>query len=154
MDLQEQSLLAAYDRIIAEARVAAAARAARGRTWPDRVYLGLEGLLSWIARQPAEASVALVEIPNGGPNARARHEETVAEVGDLLRVGREKSQTAREAPQVLEQALVEGTAYVLSTRLAETDRGSIPALCPELAWLILRPYLEVGEIERVVASHR
>jgi hypothetical protein len=149
----QQAQLVTYDRIVGEARATVCARAARGSSWADRVYLGLEALLIWIAERPADARIVLIEARFGGSATTSRHEATFAELERLLRIGREDTQAAKAAPEILERALVAGMASFLSSRLANGKVASIPQLCPELATLLLLQYLGKQGAKRVVTSH-
>ena len=145
-DGKEDCFLRAYNRIIeaASARIAAAIPAAA--PWRERTRAALEALLNWIAAEPAEARIGLVEAQRAGPAALARYETTLERLASLLRDGRTRSSTGRELPLSHEHATVAGVAWLLNERLQEGEPSGIGALLPDLLEIVIAPYFE-GETQ-------
>ncbi|MGN6816031.1 MAG: TetR/AcrR family transcriptional regulator [Solirubrobacterales bacterium] len=151
-DGKEQCLLAAYERILEDARQTIAEAAGQGRSWAEGICLALQAMLSSIAGEPARGRIALVEIQTGGPNSLAAYEQTLLDVAGALERGREQVSSDRHLPESLEQTTVSGIAWLLHRRLVRGEASSIPALFTELGELILEPYLGEDGARSVIAE--
>ncbi len=139
---KEECLLEAYEEIVDTGRAAMREAAEGGDTWGERIYLGLRELLNLVAAQPGRAKVALVEAQTAGPEAVARYEQMLDEVAAQLREGRRyRADAIQGLPESLERSTASGVAWLLNRRLALGEADSIPSLLPELAELVLEPYL-------------
>lgn len=138
---KEECLIAAHRQVVAHARAVMIAAAGAAPAWPQQACLGLRELLAWVAREPASAKVALVEIQTGGPAALGRYQETLSAAAEFFRRGRDLLPPSRRLPDSLEQTTVSGIAWLLHRRLAGGEADSVPALFEELGMLVLEPYL-------------
>jgi AcrR family transcriptional regulator len=145
-------LLQAYDRTLGEARAEIAAAIPPDAAWPEQVCAALGSLLAWIAASPFPARLALVEIQTAGPTVLPRYEEALDGFTAPLRRGRDLSPHADELPQTLEAAIVGGVAWLLQQRIVMGEIEGIEALFPELAEIVIEPYLGEDETARLIAS--
>lgn len=151
-DNKENCFLQAYERIVAEGRDELLAAIPSDQPWPEQVCAGLRALLAAIAARPLQARVALVEIQTAGPKALALHEETLAAVRPFLRAGRESSPVATKLPETLETAIAGGVLWFLQQRLLLGETEEIEGQLPELARIVIEPYVGEEEAQRAVAA--
>lgn len=151
-DNKEDCFLQAYERIVSQGREEVAAAVHPDRPWPERACAALRTLLEAIAARPLDARIALVEVQTAGPAAYGLHEATLAGVLPLLRAGRESSPVATELPPTLETAIAAGVLWFLQQRLMLGETKEIATYLPELAGIVVEPYLGESEADRFIAA--
>jgi len=151
-DNKEDCFLQTYERIVVEAREEVAGAIVADRPWAEQACAALRALLEAIAARPLDARLALVEIQTAGPAAFAHHETTIAGVLPFLRLGRESSPVAAELPSTLETAISGGVLYFLQQRLLMGETETVEAHLPELAAIVVEPYLGEAEAGRFIAA--
>jgi len=151
-DGKEDCFLAAYDRTLAEARDRIAAALPAGAPWPEQVCAALRALLALIAAEPFRARLVLAESQTAGAAALERHEALLADLAQVLRCGRSLSPRPEELPPTLEEAIVGGVAWLLHQRLVMAELKGIEELFPELALIVLEPYLGEAETSALIAT--
>jgi hypothetical protein len=114
--------------------------------WPLKVRASLRGILDLFATDPQAARLLLVDVHQVGPGVRRQHEQTLARLADLLRAGRDLPD-APPMPDVVEDGLIGSASFVLARALRTGE--SLPALLPDLAALVLVPYLGREGAERI-----
>jgi AcrR family transcriptional regulator len=149
---KEGCMLRTYDRVVADARASVLSAVGGGRTWADRVCLALRAVLSLVAEQPLAARIALIEVQTAGPEALHRYSDTIGEVVRAMRRGRAEYPASESLTPTLEEATVTGIAWLLHQRLAGGQVADVEGLFPELAQMILEPYLGREEALRLVAT--
>jgi AcrR family transcriptional regulator len=132
----------AVDDLIGRAELAALECFQRDAPWHERVRDGLESLLSALARDPAGAQVALVEMLSAGPDARARQRSTLALFASLIEQGRAECPNGEHLPEQTSEAIVGGIASILHRRALQDNIAELPDLHAELTYFALLPYLE------------
>jgi AcrR family transcriptional regulator len=150
-DGKEDCFLRAYDSIVAAASEQIASELPEA-PWPERVAAALRSLLALIAAEPLRARIALVEVQTADPVALARYQSTLDRVIALLHHGRQLSPRAAELPATLEEANVSGLAWLLHQRLVIGEVEGIEQLFPDLAGILLEPYLGEVETQTLIAS--
>ncbi|WP_019819251.1 TetR/AcrR family transcriptional regulator [Saccharomonospora saliphila] len=141
---KEEAFLAAYDDV--ERRLTDRL----GRV-PDhagdlvrRVETALATVLRFLAENPAEAHLAVVEVLAAGPEAlRRRHESVRAVVAlvdrDLCALA--ESHGARRPPSITAETVVGGVVEVLYSRIVRGETDGLPELLGDLVYCALLPYL-------------
>ena len=94
----------------------------------------------------------LAEAQTAGGAALRRYEETIDQLVPVLRAGREVSPMADELPQTLEVAVLGGLLWFLQQRVVLGELDGLEDRLPEVADLVLAPYLGKAETERVLES--
>jgi AcrR family transcriptional regulator len=102
-----------------------------------RVEAGLGAMLSFVAGNPAEARMCLVEALSATPAAAARYEEGMRDFVALLR--RAAPRAPRQA-ETIEESLVGGVAWILQERLRQGRGAEVEELREELSQFLLSPY--------------
>jgi AcrR family transcriptional regulator len=142
---KEELFLAAFENAVAEAResiAAACAEVAEGDG--QAVEAGLGALLEFLAANPAQARMCVVEALSATPASAAQYEETIQEFVALLR---EVAPSAEDRPGTLEETLVGGVVWVLQQRIRNDEAEAVGRLLPELSGFVLSPYRGVGKPE-------
>lgn len=142
---KQECFLYLYEAIVADAREQLAKAAPQDVSWAEAVGAVLQKLLLTIAAEPLRARIVFVEAQTAGPAAEERYAETMAEPARLLRQGRTRRERGAELPAGLEAATVAGVAWLIQQRLVSERSEEVPALLPEVAEIVLEPYLGEGE---------
>lgn len=143
---KEELFLAAFETAVSEARESVeAACATVAEDDGEAVEAGLEALLGFLAANPAQARMCMVEALSATPATAVQYEEAMQEFVALLREG---TPTAPELPETLEETLVGGVAWVLQQRIRNDEAEVVGRLLPELSGFVLSPYRGVGKPER------
>ncbi len=144
--------LEALDRVLAEGRERIVADLPVEAAWPQRVCAGLRSLLGLIAEAPLRARIVLVEAQTAGPEALARSNAALEEVTAYLRAGRDCTAPDAKLPGMLEEAIVGGLLWLLQQQLVGGLESRAAELFPELAAIVLEPYLGEAEARRVIEA--
>jgi AcrR family transcriptional regulator len=146
---REELLLAAFDGAVEEEAAALAAAVRADLPWPDQVREGLRLLLAAIEARPQRAWMCLVESQRGGVALQERYEAGLDRALPVLRQGRLLDSAADDLPETLEEATAAGVAWLLRERLEGGGAAGIGELLPQLAEIVLGPYLGGGEALRL-----
>ena len=140
-DSKEDCFLQSYEMVVSEATSEIEAGQQATGSWPERASALLGALLARVEAEPLAARLVLVEAQTAGPRALSRYEATLDLLADGLRHGRSLLRGAPEPPVRLEEAAVAGAAWLLHERLALGEAKGCTELLPELATLLLGPYV-------------
>jgi len=135
---KEDVFLAVYDVVVA--RLADDVRLAYtgGRTYPQKVALGLETFLGRLAEFPALAHVCIVQVLAAGPDALARRAHALQTFSDLIRP---EGDAARRAPPLAVDVAIGGIYEIVGAHVSRGEAKLLPALCPELLEVMLIPFV-------------
>jgi AcrR family transcriptional regulator len=150
---KEECFCAAFDRVVEDARERIAASVPASAPWPERVCAALRSLLELIAAEPFRARIVLVEALTAGEAAFSRHEALLDDVAQTLRAGRALRSDPEAPPPTLEEATVSGIAWLINQRVVLVDLGDLDQLFPELALIVLEPYLGSAETRSLIQTH-
>jgi AcrR family transcriptional regulator len=151
-DGKEDCFLAAYDRVVADARERIAAAIPADASWPEQASAALRSALELIAAEPLRARLVLVESQTAGRAGLARYERTVDELVPLLRRGREHSPFAEELPRTLDVATAGGLLWSLQQRIVLGEAHEVDRFLPDAVEIAIEPYLGPAATERLLAS--
>jgi AcrR family transcriptional regulator len=147
---KEEVFLAAYDHVVDLVLDDVNAAYERGKTWTERVRLGLEAFVGLLAEQPALAHVCVVEVLAAGPRALARRSVAIDRFRSFLAPGYDHHPKRLRAPDVAAHAAIGGIYEVIYSHVLEGRTDGLPALAPELLHGMLVPF--VGAEHAVKAS--
>jgi AcrR family transcriptional regulator len=150
-DGKEECFLAAYDRILSDARASISAAVRDEADWPEASAAALRTLLELIAEHPHRARVALVEVQTAGAAALDAYEETLEELVPVLAEGRRLSRFG-ELPPSVEFAILSGIAWFLQQRIVLGELEELTAALPEVLEIVLAPYLGEDETARLATA--
>jgi AcrR family transcriptional regulator len=123
---KEECFVAAFDLALEESSAALREAVPADGSREQRLRAGLATLLAAVDAEPARARLCFVEAQKGGPQLRARYDETLEAVA-----------TALDDP--LGQAIAGGLAWLLRQRLELGGGGSARELLPEMTEVVLAP---------------
>jgi AcrR family transcriptional regulator len=139
---KDDCFLAAFDTSAERLRdQVAAAAAAGGDVWRDRLRGGFNALLSFAAAEPEAARMVIVEARAATPDAALRRVALIdsfatcidAKVRELLPAGTPHS-------SVTASGVVGGVESLLYARLNRGQMDDLPALLPSLMYFAVLPY--------------
>lgn len=151
-DGKEDCFLQAFDRIVAQSRERIAAGQPPSAAWPEQACAALHSLLELIAAEHFQARIVLVEAQTAGPPAEARYQATLEELAASMRHGRSLGSATAQLPATFEEVTLAGLAWLLHQRLVSAKLKGIAELFPEMAEILLEPYLGESEAGRVIAA--
>ncbi len=151
-DGKEDCFLQAFDRIVAQSRERIAAHQSPSAAWPEQACAALYSLLDLIAAEHFQARLVLVEAQTAGPVAEARYHSTLEQLAALMRRGRALGSATAQLPASFEEVTLAGLAWLLHQRLVVARLADIAELFPEMAEMLLEPYLGEAEASRVIAA--
>jgi AcrR family transcriptional regulator len=149
---KEDCFLQAYERVIAGGRERVAEALPPDAPWPEQACAVLRRVLELIAAEPLRARLILVEAQTAGDAALARYEKTIDRLVPELRRGRGVSPVGGELPETLEVATLGGLLWYLQQRVVLGEVEDLEQHLPEVAEIVLRPYLGEEETERLVRA--
>lgn len=132
----------AADDLLGRVERDALAQFQRAAPWPERVRLALQSLLCALARNPAGARVALIEMLGAGPEACERQRSVLALFATLIEEGRLQSADTSALPAQTSEAIVGGIASIVQRRILQGDTARLPELHADLTYFALLPYLD------------
>ena len=155
-DSKEDCFLAAYDvlldNLLGEAGNAFEAKA--GAPWAERIGDALRALLEHLARHPAEARFAIVEVLAAGPKALARRDAALRQFTGFLEAGR--SETSVELPGIISLSIAGGINELLYSEILHGAAARLPSRLPDLVFWVTLPFLgaqrAAAERERIRLS--
>lgn len=151
---KDDCFFAAYEDAIERIReqvLAACGKYAKSQ-WPSRVRAGIESLLSTLAKDPALASISLVEGLRAGRGVYDRYQAAVESFVAYLRDGAPAGPGGEEVPEATDEAVVGGIASLLGRRVLAGDAEQIDQLLPEVLEFALTPYLGSDEARRIISA--
>ncbi len=132
----------AADDLLGRVERDALAQFQQAAPWAERVRLALQSLLCALARHPAGARVALVEMLSAGPEACERQRSVLALFAALIEEGRLQSADTSALPAQTSEAIVGGIASIVQRRILQGDTLGLPELHADLTYFALLPYLD------------
>ena len=111
--------------------------------WPDGVVAAIEGALDFAIAHPDETRLILISSQASEPTLARRGRASHDQLAGLLRSGRQRHETAGTPLPSVEQAIVGAAMSVVADCLLADEADRLPELAPELAQIVLTPY--VGE---------
>jgi len=138
---KDQAFLAAYDAVIDALMDRVAAAFERGRTWPERVTLGLEAFLDHLAEGPDAAHVCIVDVLAAGPEAFEHRERAMRRYRPFIVPA--AVDVPRDLPisELTVETVIGGLYEVVYSRVADGRAAELPALLPQLLHASLLPFV-------------
>jgi AcrR family transcriptional regulator/DNA-binding MarR family transcriptional regulator len=150
----EDCFLATFDWAVDQARSIAVEAYAAERSWREGSRAGLAALLRFFDEQPLLAQLCIVHAAGGGPRVLEHRSRVMAELCDVVDLGRSESSGKRVPGPVVAEGVVGAVLAVLYTRLLARGAGSTAGYVEsgggeqpliemhgELMSLIVLPYL-------------
>lgn len=151
---KDDCFFAAYEAAIAQirAQVATACAAHEESEWSPRVQDGIGALLAFLARDPALASISLVEGLRAGRGVYDRYQAAIESFIPYLRQGAPRAPDGEPVPAATDEAVVGGIASLLGRRVLAGEAERIDELLPDVLEFALTPYLGIAEARRIISA--
>jgi AcrR family transcriptional regulator len=151
---KDDCFFAAYEAAIEQIRkriVEACAKHGEG-DWSARVRDGIAALFTFLANDPALASLSLVEGLRAGRGVYDRYQAAVESFVPHLRRGAPLAPDGEQVPTATDEAVIGGIASLLARRVLAGEAEQIEKLLPEVLEFALTPYLGVSEARRIISA--
>lgn len=145
-------LLAAFDQTLEDLLAALASACSAQARWPDNVIAAVGAAVDFAIASPAEAG--LLSAGALEPELAGRVYGASRRLAKMLGDARPAADGEGPLPAITEELLVSGAGSVIAAHLAAEDGARLAALAPQLAQLILTPYLGAAEAGRLIAATR
>ena len=149
---KEDCFVQVFDRVVAVARERIRLALPPDADWAAQATFGTRALIEFAAEQPLAAKIVVLEAQTGGEEALGRYGATVREVAAFLRRGRDEGELGGRLPENFEDSTASGLVWLLQTRLARGDLGDAKELYPQIAKIVLEPYLGRDRAERMLRA--
>lgn len=120
--------------------------------WPDRVWNGLEAMLTFVASQPDLVFVDLVESYAAGPAAIRRSYENWMAYTLFLEEGYRQRPEAESLPRVCSEAIGGTIHELLRLQVVRGRSATALEILPEAAYVALAPFIGAGEALKLVEA--
>jgi AcrR family transcriptional regulator len=137
----DDCFLAAFDEALRRMTEIAAEAYERPGKWSERVRTALEGVLGFLEREPATASLVFVESLRAGPKVLARRARVLEMLRAVADEGRHEARPGSRPPRLSAETAVAGVVTVIQARLTERPTVRLMALVNPLMAGIVLPYL-------------
>ncbi|MCW2989362.1 MAG: transcriptional regulator, TetR family [Solirubrobacterales bacterium] len=151
---KDDCFFAAYEAAIEQIRneVTGACASHDRAEWSPRMRDGITALLVSLARDPALASLSLVEGLRAGRGVYDRYQAAVESFVPYLREGAPRTPDGEPVPAATDEAVVGGIASLLGRRVLAGEAEQIDELLPDVLEFALTPYLGVTEARRIISA--
>ena len=143
---KEACFLAAYDAILGRF-VTEVIRAcqAPGLAWPEKIELGTEACLDFMAAEPAFARMCLIDMFSAGPSARERYLSAVRLIAGFVDGGRSLMPGRGQVPESVSRMAVCGAAVVIRAEIVADRTRELPRVGHDILYCLLVPYIDRAE---------
>ena len=151
---KDDCFFAAYEAAIERIRtqVVTACAGHEEAEWPLRVRGGISALLTFLAGDPAVASLSLVEGLRAGRGVYDRYQAAIESFIPNLRQGAPRAPDGARVPVATDEAVVGGIASLLGRRVLAGEAERIEELLPDVLEFALTPYLGTAEARRIISA--
>lgn len=151
---KEEVFIAAYELVTARLATEVSAAARRGRTWAERVALGLATFLRRFATEPALAHLCVVEVLAAGAPGLAGRAAAMEAFRTQLRPGADEAPADLPVPALAAETAVGGAHEVVYSHVLEGRAADLPRLLPELLEIVLLPFVGAHAAAAAAAAAR
>jgi AcrR family transcriptional regulator len=149
---KDACFLAAYDDAVERIRERALEPCEEEGEWTARVLASLASLLEFLAAEPAQARLVLVEGLRVGRGVYDRYQAALQGFVPRLREGAPAASDGARAPEASDEAVVGGIASLLSSRVLAGETERLAGFLPDVAEFALTPYLGAAEARRIILA--
>ncbi len=151
---KDDCFFAAYEAAIARVRkqVEDACIKYDEQEWAPRIRDGIASLLELFARDPALASIVLVEGLRAGRGVYDRYQAALESFVPKLRAGAPEAPDGEPVPEAMDEAVVGGIASLLGRRVLAGEVERIEELLPQVLEFALTPYLGATGARRIISA--
>ncbi len=149
---KDACFLATYDAAVERIRRRVVAACTGAGDWAYGVRDGLAALLDYLASEPAQAGLVLVEGLRAGRGIYDRYQEAVQSFVPYLRDGAPPHAGNTAPPEATDEAVIGGIASLLARRVLAGETERLTEFLPDIAEFALTPYLGAAEARRIISE--
>jgi AcrR family transcriptional regulator len=149
---KDACFLAAYDDSVERIRARMLAACGEEGDWAGGVYAALAALLDFLASEPAQTQLVLVEGLRAGRGVYDRYQEALQSFVPMLRDGAPAPAGSEPPPPATDEAIVGGIASLLARRVLAGETEKLGEFLPEIAEFALTPYMGAAEARRIISE--
>ncbi len=138
---KEEVFVAAYELVTSRLAQEVATASKRGRTWAERVGLGLAAFLRRFSREPALAHLCVVEVLAAGAPGLAGRAAAMEAFRAQLEPGVREAPAGLPVPALAAETAIGGAHEVVYAHVLGGRTAELPRLLPELLEIVLLPFL-------------
>ena len=138
---KEEAFLAAYDLVVTRLASEVQASTTQGRSWSEKIGLGLATFLDRLAGDPALAHLCIVEVLAAGPPALAGRAAAIEAFRVFLEPGVREAPEGLPVPALAAQTAIGGAYEVVYSHVLHGRTAELPSLLPELLQIVLLPFV-------------
>ncbi len=138
---KEEVFIAAYELVVGRLANEVAAAARLGRSWTERVTLGLATFLRRFASEPALAHLCVVEVLAAGAPGLAGRAAALEAFRAQLQPGLREAPDGLPVPALATETAIGGAHEVVYEHVLRGRAAELPRLLPELLEIVLLPFL-------------
>ena len=138
---KEACFVAMFDDGVERATRRVKSAAVASETREQQIHAGLAALLAFIAEEPALARACLVESLSADRPIVERYEATIRRLVPFFREGRSINLRDGVTPDVMEETIIRGIAWMIYQRLVVGETDGIESLIPDIVGFAFTPYL-------------
>lgn len=149
---KDACFLATYDFAVEKIREQVVSACAEAGEWATGVRDALAALLAYLANEPAQARLVLVEGLRAGRGIYDRYQEALQSFVPYLRDGAPTPPREVAPPEATDEAVVGGIASLLGRRVIAGETERLGEFLPDIAEFALTPYLGAAEARRIISA--
>lgn len=149
---KDACFLATYDAAVERIRGRVVAACEEAGEWAYGVRDALAALLDYLASEPAQAGLVLVEGLRAGRGIYDRYQEAVQSFVPYLRDGAPSPASNVAPPEATDEAVVGGIASLLARRVLAGETERLGEFLPDIAEFALTPYIGAAEARRIISE--
>jgi AcrR family transcriptional regulator len=138
---KEQAFLAAYELVVTRLAEEVQASSNQGRSWCERVSMGLATFLDRLASDPALAHLCVVEVLAAGPAALAGRAAAMDAFRTFLEPGLEEAPPGLPIPALAAETAIGGAYEVVYSLVLHGRTAELPQMLPDLLQIVLLPFV-------------
>jgi AcrR family transcriptional regulator len=142
----------AYDNAVERLREEVVSACIGRSDWADGICAGIGAGLAWLAREPAQANLLLVEGLRAGRDVYERYLAALQGFVPYLRAGAPEQVVVPRPPAAADEAVVGGMASLIARRVIAGEAARLEKFFPEVAEFALAPYLGAAEARRIIST--
>lgn len=148
---REDCFLAVFERTLDQMRVRVVEAYEQESMWREGIRAGLAALLVFIDEEPELARLCIVDALGGGPQVLEKRAQVLAQVHQVIDLGRSVATIRREPPAVTAEGVTGAVFAVIHTRMLERSSKPYIGLHGPLMSMIMLPYLGARAASRELA---
>lgn len=149
---KDECFSAAYEVAAERLRAEVVAACAERGDWAQGVCAALASALAFLAREPACASLLLVEGLRGGRGLHDRFQQALGSFVPDLRDGAPAAANGARPPGAADEAVVGGIASLLGRHVVDDEAERLEEFFPDIAEFALTPYVGPVEARRIISA--